>query len=217
VASKVKLTWHDRDLGYKKLVKELAKLGDGGAFVKVGVMSDKQNRHAGDPADSVAIGIIHEFGAKVSVTPGHGTVSNAFVRSIGQANFKAMGGSTVEIPERSWLRGGVDKYRAEWERLREELVGKIYEGKLTIERALGLLGARAAADLKKNITDGPGIPPPNAPSTAIRKQARGSGFVRTLVDTGRFVASITWSVVLGGGHVGFAASKVTPGGDAHEE
>lgn len=215
--ARVKLTWTDRDHGYAKLRKELEKLEGEGAYVKVGVMSDKANRHAGEPLDSVALGIVHEFGAKVNVTPGHGAVSHKFVESIGSRAFSAMGGHVVEIPERSWLRGAVDKYRRDWERLREQLVGQIYEGKMTIERALGLLGQRAAADVKLNITSGPGIPPPNATSTAIRKQAKGAGFVRTLMDTGRFVQSITYAVVMGGGHVGFAAAKIEPGGGEEGE
>jgi len=165
----------DRDKGYERIVEELKELGHGGAFVKVGLMGELKDSHQGEEFTSVDIGLVHEFGS-----PAAG------------------------IPERSWLRSACDKYQDDWNALRLRLVRLVYDGKLDIETALGLMGERAAADVKAHITDGPEIPPPNAPSVLERKQAKGTagGDVRTLVDSGRFVGDITYQVVMGegGGH-----------------
>jgi hypothetical protein len=208
---KLNFKLEDRDRGYKKIMAELSKAARGAAYTKVGVMADKNNRHAGDPIDSVGIGIVHEFGAP-----------------------------SIGVPERSWLRSTVTAKKAEWFSLARQLIELIYVGKMTVTRALGLIGAQAANDVKAHITEGEGIPPPNAASTIARKlgprgpraevnatevdtensasSRRGRSSeslslkylraivsgrgVRTLVDSGRFLGSITWAVVVGGNEKG---------------
>jgi hypothetical protein len=223
----------DRDLGWKR-IKALAKAE--GSYAKVGLLGNKADRTG--EVDNVTIGVIHEFGSPAA-----------------------------NIPERSWLRSTFDAKREELYRLMRELVGGIYDGKMTPERVLGIAGAQLAAEMKKTITTGQGVPPPNAPSTVARKLAKakqaivrkatagaaarstraadlaaaifgdhgdtsrldrmrrtvsgravaqalnrvhsrrqaaklaslvfGEGGVRTLVDTGRMVAAISWQVVRG--------------------
>ena len=86
-------------------------------------------------------------------------------------------------------------------------------------RLLNLIGMKMAADMKGYITQGAGVPPPNAPATLARKLRKGSwkrkpmpalddfgrlkdpgaaGTPRPLVDTGRMVGSLTWLVRRGG-------------------
>jgi hypothetical protein len=181
----------DRDRGYAKIRDELKKAGHGGAYVKVGLLGEAKDRREGDPVGTVGLGVIHEFGS-----------------------------DAANIPERSFLRRTVDTQREAWFGLQRQLAGLIYDGRLTIERALGLLGAKAMADVKATITEGPPIPPPNMPEVMLRKlgltatgnpsKAPGAAYARkgfnrtgvaprTLVDTGRLVASIAWGVVMGGG------------------
>lgn len=82
------------------------------------------------------------------------------------------------IPERSFIRATFDAKKNEWTEIARRLVALIYDGKMTIQQALGLLGARAAADVKNHITQGPEIPPPASPKTLARKQ----GLTRNLAN-----------------------------------
>ena len=65
----------------------------------------------------------------------------------------------------------------------------IFAGRMDPRRGLELLGAFAAAEVKKTITAGAGVPPPNAPSTIAKK-----GSDRPLVDTGRLLGAIQWEI-----------------------
>lgn len=220
MAGKLKLI--DRDKGYRRIRAELSRAANGGAYVKVGVLGEAEDRDGG--VSAVELATIHEYGA-----PAAG------------------------IPERSFLRRTFDRKKDEWWGLIRQLCSLVYGGQLTISRALGLLGARASADVKATITQGPEIPPPPKPETLKRKQglttklasaaaqeaeakhdaraasstrkregpmtfaqhaaAMGRRFAsagkaaarvvqrrgapRNLVDSGRMVASITWKVVVG--------------------
>ena len=73
----------------------------------------------------------------------------------------------------------------------------VAKGTVSLEQGLGLIGAAMAADLKAYITSGAPIAPENAPSVKARKERKSSGSpwgVRTWVDTGALVNSITWVV-----------------------
>ncbi len=218
MARRGKLKLIDRDLGYRRIVAELRRATNGGAYAKVGILGGTEERDGG--VSAVELGTIHEFGA-----PAAG------------------------IPERSFLRRTFDRKKDEWYALTRQLCSLLYGGRITMSKALGLLGARAAADMKATITDGPEIPPPPKPETLRRKQgltqrlasdaarqaearyeartrkregpmtaaqhaasegrkfaAAGKaaaritqrrGTPRNLVDTGRLVGSITWKVVVG--------------------
>lgn len=175
MASRVTLTVKDVDRS-PQLFAELKRIAHGGAFVKVGLLGQARDRRPGEELGNVEIGIVHEFGA-----PDHG------------------------IPERSFLRRAFDHHRREYEDLIRRLVGGIYDGKVTIEQALGVLGAKAAADIKNTVTQGDPIPPPNAPATLERKLQRSSGAagpVRTLIDTGRLIGSISWQLFISGAKAG---------------
>lgn len=93
------------------------------------------------------------------------------------------------VPERSFLRRTFDKRREEWKALAERLMRLVLKEKLTADAMLKLLGEKMKADIKREITSGAGIPPPNAQSTIDRK-----GSSRPLVDSGRLVGSIDYEV-----------------------
>lgn len=149
-----------------------------GAYVKVGMLGgDSKMRGQGEPLTNVDIALVHEFGSLAA-----------------------------KIPERSFLRSTFDMSRAEYETILEKFAGGIYDGKLTVDRALGLLGAKVSADVKGTVVRGEPIPPPNAPRTLALKEAKraqGSlGPVRTLIDTGRMIGSVAWQVFMGGAEAG---------------
>ncbi len=106
---------------------------------------------------------------------------------------------TRRAPPRPFLSSTFDAKREEYRALVEQLTRAILAGKLTPERALGLIGAKVSADVKNRVTTGAQIPPPNAPSTLARKRAKGEGDPRTLVDTGQMVGALTWALDKGGG------------------
>ena len=96
------------------------------------------------------------------------------------------------VPERSFLRAAFDKNHPKYLERLNVLTQAIFEGKFTIQQALGLLSLEAASDMRNLIRDGAGVPPPNAPATIARK-----GSSRPLVDTGQLINSISHAVERG--------------------
>jgi len=92
------------------------------------------------------------------------------------------------LPERSYIRSTLREKSADIDRTMKRVAIGWSNGKLTIERGLGLLGLFAANAVKAKIRSN--IPPPLAASTIARK-----GSSKALVDTGRLINSITWKIV----------------------
>lgn len=161
-----------RDLGWLAISRELKHAGQ--SYVGVGVFG-------GQEADGTSLPVVaaaNEYGV-----PGR-------------------------IPERSFLRSTMDASETELKALRQKLLARIVDGKLTVRDALSLMGLwiqkRVQAKIRSN------IPPPNAESTARRKRAKitlkhgraGKGDksdlsfkgIKTLIDTGQLVLSVTYEV-----------------------
>ncbi len=164
----------DKDRGWKAMLKAIEAMA-GESYVKVGVLADdaKGGLHAIDP----------ETGKAADLTVAEIAACNEF--------------GTDHIPARPFLRPTFDAVRPELERMSVKGILGILDGRLSVGQVLNLMGAFLAAETKKTITVGAEIAPTNAPSTKARKQAKGKGTVRTLVDTGRMVGAITWTVVQG--------------------
>jgi HK97 gp10 family phage protein len=127
--------------------------------------------------------------------------------------FNEFGTSTQ--PARPFIRPAFEQNRAAYMEILRRLVQQsVYQGKMPFTRALGIIGSKMAADMKKYVTAGSPIPPPNAPKYFQEKVERGyhklnkrrsnakqpisEGPIpppRTLVDTGRMVGSITYAVI----------------------
>lgn len=168
------------DHGFRQLGETLKALKDG-SHVKVGVLDDggAGSEQREGSLSNAQIAAIHEFGS-----------------------------SDGRIPERSFIRSTFNEKRAEYVGDLKTLLLAVVKNTMTLEKALDILGAKIAADIKNRVTAGAPIPPPNAPSTAARKVGKGRGlkrgvqgpvFVRTLIDTGRMIASVTWAYVRGTG------------------
>lgn len=135
--------------------------------VKVGVIGAKA-RGAVEGEDNFTIGNlagVHEFGAAIQMPWG-----------------------VLVIPERSFIRAAVAEHRADYAGLMRSLGAKVVEGRLTVEAALGILGATVVGHMQQRISEG--LLPVNAPTTIARK-----GSSVPLIDSGRLRQSITWAVV----------------------
>jgi hypothetical protein len=128
--------------------------------VKVGLLGTGKNTRQKGEATNVEIGLVHEFGS-----PKQG------------------------IPERSFIRSTFDARRAEYAAMARRLLPAVISGRSDARRALGLIGAKASADIKNTVTQGPHIPPPLKPATVARK-----GSDRPLVDTNQMVNAVAWAV-----------------------
>lgn len=158
----------DRDLGWRELVNR-AKALSGKASVKVGVLADS------------AQGGLHE-------TLPNGKASPLTVAEIAAVN--EFGTKDGHVPSRPFLRTTFDRMREELANdAAQLLVRVVVDGSPTVAQALSLLGAKLSAAAKRTITDGAGVPPPNAPSTIAAK-----GSERPLVNRGRLVGAITWAL-----------------------
>lgn len=98
------------------------------------------------------------------------------------------GSPAARIPERSFIRRTFDAKHVEIRALATKLAAKIVDGKMSVDKALTVLGQFCAAEVKKTITRDR-IPPPLKPATV---EAKGSD--RPLVDSGRLLGAITYEV-----------------------
>lgn len=160
------------DRGMRALAQTMREVKN--AYVKVGVLGDSEHeRQEGEAVTNVDLALIHEFGAP-----------------------------SAGIPERSFIRSTFEKKKSELATQAKGLVRSIYEGHETPGKALGKLGAKLAADIKKAVVAG--IAPPTSPETTARKEAKtykgaAKGSPVPLIDTGQLLSSITWVVEGTGG------------------
>ena len=141
----------------RERLSQLAKLR-----VRVGVLDDAPKRteasKRGEKFTLLEVAAVHEFGA-----PDAG------------------------IPQRSFIRAGVDQYAAEIADARDRLAAGVLAGKVEPENALEMLGAFVQGKLQTRIAEG--ISPPLAESTIRRKKSS-----KPLIDTGQLRSSITYRV-----------------------
>ena len=101
------------------------------------------------------------------------------------------GSPAAGIPQRSFIRRTL--VDAPWlPQFTAKLARGVVELKVTETQALGILGEKAVLEIKRTITDGAGVPPPLAEATIAAK-----GSTRPLVDHGRLLGAISYSVVDG--------------------
>lgn len=102
---------------------------------------------------------------------------------------------TANIPARPFIGASFEKNKEGYKAsLARAVKATLKATDFPFTKLLAAIAAKMAVDMKKYVTAGAPIDPPNSPATAARKQAKGSGTVRPLVDTGRMVNAITWTV-----------------------
>lgn len=104
---------------------------------------------------------------------------------------------TRTIPARPFIASTFAAHRAEYEALGAKLTKASAEGRLTVTAALGLIGAKAAADIKETVTQGAGVQPPNDPETIKRKghdRPLVGGSVKENYGGGQMIGAVTWAI-----------------------
>lgn len=145
---------------------------------------------------SVKVGFVGDGGAAKHEDSG---LTNAHLAAVLEYGYDE---GTPKIPARPALGPCWDANQQKYVDMARRVADGVARGKTDLETGLGIIGAQMAADLKAFITAGDPIAPENAPSVKKRKERKSSGSpwgVRTWVDTGALVNSITWVVVSGDG------------------
>lgn len=168
----VRVSVRVRDLGWANLQKEVKKARHRGSYTRVGLLGEKAAAQNDEDLTNAELGAIHEYGA-----PAAGIPARPFI------------GGTIELARREYLFALA------------RLMRDVYGGKMSIKKALGVLGAKVSADIKKRVTTDGGIEPPNTPEVFMRKLMKGrrgfnkSGLApRPLIDTGRLINAVGWDV-----------------------
>lgn len=102
---------------------------------------------------------------------------------------------TSKIPERSFIRSTLHEHQTQINAWRSSLVEQVLESRMTVHKALDILGFKIRELIRAKINSN--IPPPNAPSTIAHKKREGVP-PRTLMETGLLARSIEYKVVVGG-------------------
>lgn len=97
------------------------------------------------------------------------------------------GSSDGRIPQRSFMRSAVSQNKNALQTLIEKLAGKVADGEMIRDKALGIIGQYVRDRIVAKINSS--VPPPNAPSTISAK-----GSSRTLIDTGQMKQSVAWEI-----------------------
>jgi len=128
-----------------------------------------------DGTSLALIATVNEFGGKGHVAAGSSR------------------GPRSGIPERPFLRTGIENNLETFKALNLRNLVAVAEGNMDVDTALGRLGLAAASAVQRQITDG-GFAP-NKPSTIKRK-----GSSKPLIGiSGSLRQSVTFAVVRGGG------------------
>ena len=156
------------DRGWNNIMREL-KLTDR-SYVKVGVQAGEMHKPSSkgskpkDTTDMVKIAVANEFG-------------------VSTASGSRSGFSTVNIPERSFLRSTTDEQQRNLGIMKAQAIRKITSGKTTVRRELKTIGLHLEGEIQKKIKNL--RTPPNSAVTILRK-----GSSNPLMDTGQLRASI---------------------------
>lgn len=158
---------HSRDKGYSKLLREVNLHG---SVVKVGVLGPK--------------GQVPKNGV--------GGETSATVAEIAEYLHEG----TARMKPRPFIVVWFDENVEENRRFARMLAAERIAGRITYDRSLAMMGAKAVGGIQKRIADGPFEP--NHPSTLARKAPK----TKPLINTGQLRSSIAHEIV----------QSYTPGG-----
>lgn len=185
----------DRDLGLKAFIRqlEIAKVSE----VTIGVHEGEFNK-----GDSIAeYAAANEFGANINIAArsqqqyrsinksGNFNKKGRFVRKEKSnfASWATIGASTINIPERSFMRSSFDENLGAIQQDIYKQHDLVVRGKKGIRQALATIGVLHQRRIKAKISSN--IAPANAPSTKRQKKSS-----KTLIDTGAMRNSIHYIV-----------------------
>lgn len=120
-----------------------------------------------------------------------GQVRDGGLTNVQIAAIHEFGAPEAGIPERSFIRSTFDAQRAKYGAILKKLLPRVLEGKLDVVAMFDLIGQQIVSDINHKVRV-EGVPPPLKPATIARK-----GSSRALIDTGRMLAALTWTVLTG--------------------
>lgn len=143
--------------------------------VEIGIFGD-------DDSFILMVARVQEFGCRITVTPK--------MRAWFAYQGYPLRADTTEIviPERSFMRSGVDEALGDLEKLIETVTLQVVMVKITPWQAYEAIGAWMVSRIQDKIKAIQG--PPLHPMTIKRKRSS-----KPLIDTGRMWQSVTWRVV----------------------
>lgn len=177
----------ENDRGWKRIERELRTLNR--ANVDVGI-------HGDEDSELVRAAALNEFGSREwTITSKQAYFMARRLMQIDPeeeparfwGTFRSLRGRKMQIPERSFLRAGVDANR---ERIREAMnrsIERVVRGEATTDQQLARFGEFVQAVIQGYMTDLD--EPANAPLTRFVKQSD-----NPLIDTGRTRASIRYVI-----------------------
>jgi len=167
----------DKDTGLNKIKKEFK-----GGAVDIGVFGDQSISQFNMFAGLLEIGKISDL-VLIAATNEFGTT-------------QAGPNKNIVIPQRSFLRGGIDEKKGDIRKRLDEGKDNIVRGKMTTDKFLKGLGLYVAKKIiVERINRSKEWAERNADSTIARKTRAGKKGDQPLVDTGRLKNSITFRVV----------------------
>lgn len=172
---RVKTKTKDKDLGYLDILKQLRKLEDK-PFVKVGFPAEFKS---GSTPKKFTSATADGSDPVVLVDPNVTVLDAAIWNEFG----------TEQIPERSFVRSAFDKNRVKYEKTTKKLLIRIYQSKVSVERALDILGLMIENDIKSMIRNGNFKP---LSDVTIAKK----GSDKPLVDTGQMINSVRFKRIM---------------------
>jgi len=171
----------DNDSPLRQLLSNSQKLK--GAYVKVGYPAEAELKVA--KKDKVrAFAKLHGIKFKsTSANKSNSATSMSELATV--ATTHELGSVANNIPARPPVRPAIDKNRVPIAQLQVKLVDKIFAGKISVEKALGILGEFLVSLIKKEITAL--VSPPLSPKTIKRKKSS-----KPLIDKGQMRNSVTY-------------------------
>lgn len=157
-----------------QLLENIEKLGR--LQVEVGILGT-------EGSDILLIARVHEYGVKITVTP----KMKAYFRY--QGIFLKKTTTTINIPERSFIRAGYDENVAKLEKHITGQINIMLAGRATATEVAGFIGEWLSGELRNFITDL--REPALSPITIERRKKKSNN---PLVDTGRLRGSINYQI-----------------------
>lgn len=122
---------------------------------------------------------------------GESDLTNATIAAIHE-----FGAPKANVPERSHMRSSFDDNRPALVKTTRFLAGKVLDGRITVSKALDILGLIGLTNLQKKIRSG--IPPPLSQRTLDQRAAKGDANPTALIDTAEMVNSSTFAKIMSG-------------------
>lgn len=176
------ITIKDDTSGYDRLTGELQKLR--GATLVVGVISDKEHSE-GSEITLKELAAVHEYGVTIKVTD----AMRGFFAAVGYP--LSPDTTTIDIPERSFIRRTADKKKDQIRRDGKKLLQQLVQGRLSAQGLMDKLGTLVVSMIQQTIDD---VDSPALSQMTKDLRSGESGGESPLQDTGRLWQSIDYEV-----------------------